>query len=244
MLTNAYLLAKIGADTAENEQHFAEILPIGRCVADRTRNCRSAGSAPSPGSCSARSLGLEAMIAIPQQGSRAPLAFLNFASMEDIAVCAYISCGRISCHLQIHAGKLAGLFLFCNTSREECFRKRKKNKKEKEEKRRRMFQHFPFNSVGGRPCARGHAVVQKKMKPFFENYPIPSRALVCSARAVRTAGPRPGRTGRLAPAIRRRRATSALPPAKPVGSSSRSARLPALRFCVFFQKTWQKNKSW
>ena len=25
MLTNAYLLAKIGADTAENEQHFAEI---------------------------------------------------------------------------------------------------------------------------------------------------------------------------------------------------------------------------
>ena len=37
MLTNAYLLAKIGADTAENEQHFAEILPIGRCVADRRK---------------------------------------------------------------------------------------------------------------------------------------------------------------------------------------------------------------
>ena len=35
MLQNAYFLAKIGADTAENEQHFAEILPIGRCVADR-----------------------------------------------------------------------------------------------------------------------------------------------------------------------------------------------------------------
>ena len=35
MLTNAYLLAKIGADTAANEQHFAEILSIGRCVADR-----------------------------------------------------------------------------------------------------------------------------------------------------------------------------------------------------------------
>ena len=35
MLTNAYLLAKIGADTAENEQHFAENLPIGRRVADR-----------------------------------------------------------------------------------------------------------------------------------------------------------------------------------------------------------------
>ena len=35
MLKNAYFLAKIGADTAENEQHFAEILPIGRRVADR-----------------------------------------------------------------------------------------------------------------------------------------------------------------------------------------------------------------
>ena len=34
MLPNAYLLAKIGADTAENEQHFAEILPIGRRVAE------------------------------------------------------------------------------------------------------------------------------------------------------------------------------------------------------------------
>ena len=27
MLQNAYLLAKIGADTAENEQHFAKNLP-------------------------------------------------------------------------------------------------------------------------------------------------------------------------------------------------------------------------
>ena len=27
MLQNAYFLAKIGANTAENEQHFAEILP-------------------------------------------------------------------------------------------------------------------------------------------------------------------------------------------------------------------------
>ena len=35
MLQNAYFLAKIGADTAENEQHFAEILPIGRRVANR-----------------------------------------------------------------------------------------------------------------------------------------------------------------------------------------------------------------
>ena len=34
MLQNAYLIAKIGADTAENEHHFAEILPIGRRVAE------------------------------------------------------------------------------------------------------------------------------------------------------------------------------------------------------------------
>ena len=32
MLQNAYFLAKIGADTAENEQHLAEILPkTGTC---------------------------------------------------------------------------------------------------------------------------------------------------------------------------------------------------------------------
>ena len=30
---NAYLLAKIADDTAENEQHFAEILPILRMAA-------------------------------------------------------------------------------------------------------------------------------------------------------------------------------------------------------------------
>ena len=34
MLSNAYFVAKIGADTAENEQHFVEILPIGRRVAE------------------------------------------------------------------------------------------------------------------------------------------------------------------------------------------------------------------
>ena len=36
MLKNAYLIAKIGADPTENEQNFAEILPIGRRFADRT----------------------------------------------------------------------------------------------------------------------------------------------------------------------------------------------------------------
>ena len=44
MLQNAYLLAKIGADTAENEQHFAEILPIGRRVADGSRRTGGGGS--------------------------------------------------------------------------------------------------------------------------------------------------------------------------------------------------------
>ena len=35
MLQNAYFLAKIGADTAENEQHFAEMLPkIGNYPTD------------------------------------------------------------------------------------------------------------------------------------------------------------------------------------------------------------------
>ena len=46
---NAHLLAKISADTAENEQHCAEILPIGRGVAGRARpagpSARTAGSA-------------------------------------------------------------------------------------------------------------------------------------------------------------------------------------------------------
>ena len=43
MLQNAYLVAKIGADTAENEQHFAEILPIGRRVAVSGPDLRPAG---------------------------------------------------------------------------------------------------------------------------------------------------------------------------------------------------------
>ena len=41
MLQNAYFLAKIGADTAENEQHFAEILPIGRRVGRGGREQRA-----------------------------------------------------------------------------------------------------------------------------------------------------------------------------------------------------------
>ena len=51
MLQNAYFLAKIGADTAENEQHFAEILPTDALwrrrpphrVLDRRRRFRPGG---------------------------------------------------------------------------------------------------------------------------------------------------------------------------------------------------------
>ena len=52
MLQNEYLLAKVGADTAENEQHVAEILPtdaLWRRRHDarkgRDRGCRVAAAA-------------------------------------------------------------------------------------------------------------------------------------------------------------------------------------------------------
>ena len=51
MLQNAYFLAKIGVDTAENEQHFAEILPICRRVvdsADHYVSLRGNGTAADP----------------------------------------------------------------------------------------------------------------------------------------------------------------------------------------------------
>ena len=65
MLQNAYFLAKIGADTAENEQHFAEILPTDALwrlaaraarrpappaarPARRPRRCSPAGAARPP----------------------------------------------------------------------------------------------------------------------------------------------------------------------------------------------------
>ena len=50
MLQNAYFLAEIGADTAENEQQFAEILPISRRVADRCPSVpRRGGRQQGPG---------------------------------------------------------------------------------------------------------------------------------------------------------------------------------------------------
>ena len=59
MLSNACLLAKIGADTAENEQHFADILPkignypTGRLTAIAALR-RSAAPSESPASSSGR----------------------------------------------------------------------------------------------------------------------------------------------------------------------------------------------
>ena len=52
MLQNAYLLTKIGADTAENEQHFAEILPIlpnGKTMHRRIMPARRGGAAKGAG---------------------------------------------------------------------------------------------------------------------------------------------------------------------------------------------------
>ena len=46
MLQDAYFLAKSGADTAENEQHFAEILPkIGSVDASLSDSAGGAGGA-------------------------------------------------------------------------------------------------------------------------------------------------------------------------------------------------------
>ena len=47
MLQNAYFLAKIGADTVENEQHFAEILPTNAIRAGSTAS--AARGQPSQG---------------------------------------------------------------------------------------------------------------------------------------------------------------------------------------------------
>ena len=51
MLKNAYFLAKTGADTAENEQQFAEILPIDRRIAARATTATLGGTRRPPGFC-------------------------------------------------------------------------------------------------------------------------------------------------------------------------------------------------
>ena len=56
MLQNAYFLAKIGADTAENEQHFAEILPkIGNYPTGPREGRRPAPPSNMPKRCAIRS---------------------------------------------------------------------------------------------------------------------------------------------------------------------------------------------
>ena len=69
MLQNAYFLAKIGADTAENEEHFAEFLPkIGNYVlsssppslalpADQSARPRGPQARTQPGAAAAASAG-------------------------------------------------------------------------------------------------------------------------------------------------------------------------------------------
>ena len=70
MLKNTYLLAKIGADAAENEQHFAEIFPIGRRVADRR------GAHPERGTAPAGSRGAAGRLdRWPHQGSLLAIVF-------------------------------------------------------------------------------------------------------------------------------------------------------------------------
>ena len=48
MLQNAYFLAKIGADTAENEQHFAEILTTDALCRHEPRSRREPACRPPP----------------------------------------------------------------------------------------------------------------------------------------------------------------------------------------------------
>ena len=53
MLQNAYFLAKIGADTAENEQHFAEILRRPKTPLERLAEDLHGGVVPSQATRSA-----------------------------------------------------------------------------------------------------------------------------------------------------------------------------------------------
>ena len=79
MLQNAYFLAKIGADTAENEEHFAEILlkignyPMGRARASPL--CRLLAGQPLVGSLDDRQAGLAHSGRGP--GLMAPLALFR-----------------------------------------------------------------------------------------------------------------------------------------------------------------------
>ena len=60
MLQNAYFLAKIGADTAENEQHFAEILP-------------KTGNYPTGPPANPRAGGIKTRRAVPRASRKTPI---------------------------------------------------------------------------------------------------------------------------------------------------------------------------
>ena len=65
MLQNAYLLAKIGADTAENERNFAEKLPkIGNYLTGprRPRGCTLTPASPFPATAGPAAAGLLAVV--------------------------------------------------------------------------------------------------------------------------------------------------------------------------------------
>ena len=73
MLQNAYLLAKIGADTDENEQHFAENLPkIGNYP-----------TGPRPGSSSSRRM--VAAAAQPREERGSPLRLDGLLLQDGLA---------------------------------------------------------------------------------------------------------------------------------------------------------------
>ena len=109
MLQNAYFLAKIGADTAENEQHFAEILPkTGNyptsCRADprhhppwikhthKIVDTRSAGARGGPRGVSAPIFARKyAFFSIFQRLPDLPAEFLEIAKFADVATLAKIS---------------------------------------------------------------------------------------------------------------------------------------------------------
>ena len=104
MLQNAYFLAKIeiGADTAENEQHFAEILP-------------KTGNYPTgPGSATSRSLrrcsgAARARCAAPPRGTSSPAR----TSPRNYAAEHFAILGRSARIAAMDAANFTGLVLGC-----------------------------------------------------------------------------------------------------------------------------------
>ena len=107
MLQNAYFLAKIGADTAENEQHFAEILPTnaGRCDGFGTgppkrfplrSSERSEGAAPQ-----AFCLDEQPCMQFPKQFFRRAFTNNVIPNYSDVAVCKRFTKNALASHLAV-----------------------------------------------------------------------------------------------------------------------------------------------